>query len=236
MQTLLTGFGPFGRVVRNPTERLARCFAEAEVPGQELTTCTLPVSFARAAAIMRAQIEVGGRGGQPFDTILMLGLATGSPCWRVERFGRNRDEAITDAENFTPAARIIVPDAPETLSVTVPADALLNALTEAGLPAVASDSAGGYLCNHVLFTTLHTLRSAGHPARAGFLHVPADEQTFQAGLTSATMFPFARHVEAVRAALAALTEGGDGMTTDNPPVSSRLARTKGEEKERCRST
>jgi pyroglutamyl-peptidase len=208
MQTLLTGFGPFGRVIRNPTEQLARCFAEMDVPGQELTTCTLPVSFAHAAAIMRAQIEVGGRGGQPFDTLLMLGLATGSPYWRVERFGRNRDEAITDAANFTPPARIIVPEAPETLPVNIPVDALVDALTEAGLPAVASDSAGGYLCNHVLFTTLFYLRSAGHPVRAGFLHVPADEQTFQAGLTSATMFPFARHVEAVRAALAALVKEG----------------------------
>jgi pyroglutamyl-peptidase len=208
MQTLLTGFGRFGRVIRNPTERLARYFAEADVPGHELTTCTLPVSFAHATEVMRAQLEVGGRGEQPFDAILMLGLATGSPRWRVERFGRNRDEAIADAENFTPPARIIVPEAPETLPVNVPVDALVNALTEAGLPAVASDSAGGYLCNHVLFTTLHTLRSVGHPAQAGFLHVPADEQTFQAGLTSATLFPFERHVEAVRAALAVLAKVG----------------------------
>ncbi len=208
LQTLLTGFGAFGRVVSNPTERLVRHFeADPEAAkGHDLTCCVLPVSFQCAPDLLRAQIEIGGRGGRPFDVILMLGVASGSPHWRVERLGRNADAPLTDADGFTPPARAIVADAPNTLSVTLPTEPQFAAIAALGLPAAFSDTAGAYLCNHALFTTLHHLKTTGHPARAGFLHVPADEETFAPGITTAPQFPFAQHVAALHAVLAALRQ------------------------------
>src|SRR5690242_4159837 len=113
LQILLTGFGPFGKVIDNPTERLARAFALEAVAGCELTTCVFPTSFARAPELMRAQLEIGGRDGRPFDAVLMLGVASGSPVWRVEQFGRNEKKALEDADGFTPEAGPITPGAPE---------------------------------------------------------------------------------------------------------------------------
>lgn len=215
LQTLLTGFGPFGTVISNLTERLVTYFAARNVPGHRLTPCTLPVSFARAPETLRAALERGGPDGRPFDNILMLGVATGSKVWRVERFGRNRDSArLPDSDGFMPPERTIAPDAPEVLPVSFPVEALVTALECAGLPVIASESAGAYLCNHGLFWLLCHLQRTGSPARAGFLHVPADDQTFAPGLTTAPMFPFARHIVAVETVLSALLE-----TSPLPPPS-----------------
>ncbi|HZO89414.1 MAG TPA: hypothetical protein VFB38_13875 [Chthonomonadaceae bacterium] len=205
MQTLLTGFGPFGNVVSNPTERLIAHFAQAEVADHDLTTCLLPVSFARVPALLRAALEAGGRGGRPFENVLMLGVATGSKVWRVERFGRNWfGDTLPDSDGFQTSLCKIEVDGPEMLSSTLPVEALVAALERAGFPVIGSDSAGAFLCNLGLFVTLRHLERTGHPARAGFLHVPADDQTFKPGLASAPMFPFPQHVEAVRVVLSAL--------------------------------
>lgn len=206
IQTLLTGFGPFGNVIKNPTERLVRHFAEAEVPGHDLTTCVLPTSFQRAPQIMSALLRKGGRDGQPFDNVLMLGVATGSPHWRVERWGRNHSDGKADADGFTPNAGQIVAGGPEVLPVTVPVEALLAALEQEGLPVTPSDSAGGYLCNHILYVTLHGLQCAEPSAQAGFLHVPADEQTLAPDAKPAPVFAFVQQVVAVETTLAVLAE------------------------------
>ena len=213
MQTLLTGFGAFGAVTHNPTLRLAEHFANRDAAGHALTCAVLSVSFRTAAERMRALIEIGGEGGKPFDTVLMLGVASGSPYWRVERFGRNWDDALTDAEGFTPTAGEILPGSPSLLPATLPVEPQVAAIDALGLPVRASDSAGAYLCNHVLYTTLHHLQKKASPIRAGFLHVPADEETFDYGITSAPMFPFARHVAAIEAVLASIA----GVPTGTKP-------------------
>ena len=211
MQTLVTGFGAFGAVTHNPTLRLAEHFANRTTAGHALTCAVLPVSFRTAAERMRALIEIGGADGQPFDMVLMLGVASGSAHWRVEKFGRNWDDALRDADGYTPTAGEILPGGPEILPATLPIEPQIAAIEALGLPVKASDSAGAYLCNHVLYATLQHLQSVSSPIRAGFLHVPADDETFDPGVTSAPMFPFARHVAVVEAVLAALnpssTEG-----------------------------
>ena len=204
-QTLLTGFGPFGNVVSNPTERLIQRFATETVPGHRLTFCALPVSFARADALLQSALTAGGENGRPFENVLMLGVAAGSSRWRVERLGRNRDDPrLPDADGFSSPHRAILPDGPKTLASTFPVETILAALHAGGIPAVLSEDAGSYLCNHVLFTTLEWLRRTGSTARAGFLHVPADEQTFADGQILSPYFPFEQHIEAIRLTLAAL--------------------------------
>ena len=204
MQTLLTGFGPFGSVVDNPTERLLRHFAEHDVPGHTLTVCALPTSFARAAQTFQAAFEAGGQDGQPFQLILMLGVASGSDHWRVETQGLNWDEpGIPDVDGYATPGRYIVPNGPARLPVTLPPDHMEQAIRAMGAPVAQSVSAGAYLCNHLLYTALHRLQANNSSVRAGFLHVPADEQTYAPDYTPKTgcIFPFAQHIDAVRAAL-----------------------------------
>jgi len=204
MQTLLTGFGAFERVVSNPTERLVRYFEENGAPGHALTVRVLPVSYESAGQQMRAEMEIGGKQGKPFDCVLMLGVASGCKEWRVERIGWNSNEAVRpDAFGRMPSA-MIAPHLPESLLSTLPHTLIAEAIRREGLPVVESDSAGRYLCNYVLFSALAEAQKRSSAARIGFLHVPADEQTFAQNITSAPSYPFAQHILAVRAALNAL--------------------------------
>ncbi len=206
LQTLLTGFGPFLSVVSNPSERLATYFEAHPVPGHTLTTRIVPVAFREATGIVQQAIADGGPNGEPFDVILMLGVAAKRPHWSVERLGHNRSTmTVADSESCLWPYPCIVADAPPTLPSTLPATEIVAALEAAGLPALASDSAGDYLCNHLLFWTLNHLQARNHPARAGFLHIPADPITFAPGVTSEPIFTFQQHCAAVQAVLGALT-------------------------------
>jgi pyroglutamyl-peptidase len=206
LQTLLTGFGPFQSVVSNPSERLTTYFETHPVPGHSLTTVLLPVSFREAPGIVQQAIAAGGKGGRPFDFILMLGVASRRPHWSVECVGRNRSTTtVADSDNCLWPYPCIIADAPEVLSATLPIPELVSALEAADLPVIASDSAGDYLCNHLLFWTLSHLQARSHPARAGFLHIPADADTFAPGVESEPIFTFQQHCAAVEAVLEALT-------------------------------
>lgn len=185
MRVLLTGFGPFGEVVSNPTERIVTA----------LGGLALPTSFARAPRLLaeRLAAEPG------FDAVLMLGVAESSEEFRVETLGHNRDEArIVDVDGEQPRGPIVA-SGPETLPVTVDPERMRAALERRGLPASLSGSAGAYVCNRLLFSTLHHLQ--GTALRAGFLHVPADVHTHQRPRTER---PYEQLVAAVEAALASL--------------------------------
>ena len=207
IQTLLTGFGPFGSVANNPTERLVRHFANETVSGLAIATCALPTSFARSKGAFRAALDAGGRNGQPFEIVLMLGVAAGSAGWRVETQGLNWDApAIPDVDGFCPSGGKIVADGSAHLPIKLPPQAMLSAIEAIGLPVTLSDSAGQYLCNHLLYTALHLAQTRRLPLRAGFLHVPADEHTFASGgaaFANSRVFSFNQHIAAVRAVLEA---------------------------------
>ena len=206
LQTLLTGFGPFLSVVDNPSERLTDYFDVHPVPGHTLTKRILPVSFRQATGIVQQAIAAGGTDGRPFDLVVMLGVAAKRPHWSVERVGRNRSTiSVRDSDDCLWPYEHIVADAPEILHATLPDRALVAAIEAAGLPAVASDDAGDYLCNHLLFWTLSHLQVQNHPARAGFLHIPADTMTFAPGADAQALFNFPQHCAAVQAVLEALT-------------------------------
>src|SRR5438270_8730212 len=108
MQTLLTGFGPFGAVLSNPSQRLVDRFAAHPVPGHDLSPLVLPVSFTRTPVLLAEALSRGGRDGVPFDLVLMLGVAANAAAWRVERYGRNRNAATEDVDGFTPEPAPIV--------------------------------------------------------------------------------------------------------------------------------
>ncbi len=50
------------------------------------------------------------------------------------------------------------------------------AMRAAGVPAEVSNSAGTYVCNHLMYGVLHYLAASGQRARAGFIHVPYSEE------------------------------------------------------------
>lgn len=160
---LLTGFGHFPGVERNPSGEVARALAGREVGGLRVVAATLDVSWARAPQ----QLDAARAQHGPW-AVLSLGVAPGEEL-RLEHVARNRDSAaLPDVDGVPGAGGPIRPGAAALLASRLPLAAFAQALAAAGLPARASDDAGGYLCNHLFYELL--LRHAGGPC--GFVHVP----------------------------------------------------------------
>jgi pyroglutamyl-peptidase len=214
MQTLLTGFGPFGSMARNPSARIVKHFARTGAPRHVLTAHVLPVSYARA------ETAIGGLlGDGPYDAAVLLGVAQREACIRLEQFAHRRAAGREDVDGAAPARLASDPDGPAFYRTTLPLELLHARLTAAGLPARVSEDAGDYLCNYVYYLTLAALSTAQLPVRCLFVHVPPDEQTFDQPFEG-PMLPFARQIEAVTLILEWLLEQGPASSPEALPTRS----------------
>ena len=55
---------------------------------------------------------------------------------------------------------------------TLPIKAMVEAIRGAGIPATVSNTAGTFVCNHLMYGILHTIAALDRPVRGGFIHVP----------------------------------------------------------------
>ncbi|WP_446725354.1 pyroglutamyl-peptidase I family protein, partial [Mixta calida] len=53
-----------------------------------------------------------------------------------------------------------------------PIKAIVAGIREAGIPASVSQTAGTFVCNHVMYGLLHRLAQQGNNVRGGFIHIP----------------------------------------------------------------
>jgi pyroglutamyl-peptidase len=165
MKALVTGFEPFGGDRVNPSfEALERL--PARLGTLDIATRALPVLFERALPALRKAVASTAP-----DIVLCVGLAGGRPALSLERVAINVDDArIPDNGGDQPIDRPVVPGGPAAYFTTLPIKAAVAALREAGLPAMVSNSAGTFLCNHVFYGLMHEAADARF--RGGFLHVP----------------------------------------------------------------
>lgn len=162
---LLTGFEPFDGDPANPSGEAVHLVADRWSGPEELATATLPVTFAGAAARLRALMDEH----RP-EVVIASGLAGGRAAIGVERVAVNLiDARIPDNEGAQPIDEPSVEGAPAARFATLPVKAIVARIAEEGIPAEVSYSAGTFVCNHVFFTALETAASA---TRVGFVHVP----------------------------------------------------------------
>ena len=170
---LLTGFEPFDGETVNPSwQAVLRAQALWDGP-EDVHIAEIPVDF---EACDRALTDALDRF-RP-DLVIAVGQAGGRPGISVERVAINVDDArIPDNAGFQPVDAPIVPDGPAAYFSTLPIKACVEALTQAGIPASVSQTAGTYTCNHVFYRLMHTLQADRPDARGGFVHIPyAPEQ------------------------------------------------------------
>ncbi len=69
---------------------------------------------------------------------------------------------------------MIYPDGKNTYFATLPIKAMVDAIRQGGLPASVSNSAGTFVCNHLMYGLLHTIETKYPELRlyGGFIHVP----------------------------------------------------------------
>jgi len=91
----------------------------------------------------------------------------------LERIGVNIKDARTpDNDGEQPIDEPIDPDDPTAYFTTLPKRAIVKRPREAGIPSAISNSAGTFLCNYVIYLSLHHSAFKGCPKRAGYMHLP----------------------------------------------------------------
>ena len=165
---LVTDFEPYGPHKAIPSAELAttldgRRFGDHAVHGEVLSV------HHREAAL-----KVGALLGE-LDPVAIVhtGLADTRARIALERVAVNlMDYRLPDNAGYQAVDEPCVADGPVGYLATLPLREILTALVAEGVPAYGSNTAGTYLCNQTLYTTLHAVTRAGRSTRVGFVHMP----------------------------------------------------------------
>jgi len=150
---LVTGFGPFGSVEKNPTAELARSVDGRTVAGHTLHGVVLPVEY---AASVQQTLELAS--ALDAQWVIGTGVAVRRERVSVERWGRRVEPARADVAGLcSPPV-----SGPDRLVSTIDVEAFASALD-----GVVSEDAGTYVCNAWLYGVL-----SGCSRPATFVHVP----------------------------------------------------------------
>lgn len=164
---LITGFEPFGGETVNPSWEVVKQLNDVIIDDCRVVARQLPCVFGESLAVLNTAIDEL----QP-AVVLAIGQAGGRVDVTVERVAINVDDArIPDNRGQQPVDVAIVANGPAAWFSTLPIKAMVTALREAGIPASVSQTAGTFVCNHVMYGVLHKL--ADRPdVKGGFIHIP----------------------------------------------------------------
>jgi pyroglutamyl-peptidase len=127
----------------------------------------------------------------------------------IEKVAINLADERADRESGERAeGKPVVRGAPDAYFARLPIPAMIDAITQRGVPAAMSLSAGAYVCNSVMYTALHTLR-ARPEVLTGFIHLPyeAAQATLHPARANMGIDLMALGIEAALAVIAAKLEG-----------------------------
>jgi len=164
---LITAFDPFGGEPINPALEAVMRLPD-EMNGTSIIKRELPTVFGKSVDVLYAILaEV-----QP-DIVISVGQAGGRPGISLERVAINVDDAhISDNEGVQRTGTPIVDDGPAAYFSTLPIKAIIDALHQAEIPASISNTAGAFVCNHVMYSALHYAAMNQPKLKAGFVHIP----------------------------------------------------------------
>lgn len=167
MKILVTGFDPFGGEKVNPALEAVKSLPSV-IHGAEIRWVEIPTVFYKSAEVLEAEIV----RYQP-DVVLCIGQAGGRASLTPERVAINQDDAkIPDNQGNQPIDTPIRLDGEAAYFSTLPIKAMVQAIKEDGLPATVSNTAGTFVCNHLMYQALYLADKKFPNVRAGFMHIP----------------------------------------------------------------
>ena len=205
MKLLLTAFDPFGGERINPAlEAVKKVSRKSE--NIEVTKLEVPTVFRKSIDLVKSEME----RLQP-DFVLCIGQAGGRFDVTPERVAINIDDArIPDNEGNQPLSTAIFEDGENAYFSNLPVKAMVQAIREAGLPSSISNTAGTFVCNHLMYGVLYHINKSYPKMRGGFIHVPyIPEQV----ANQASSVPYMSLADITRALEAAI--GAIGVTSED---------------------
>ena len=165
---LVTGFEPYGAHPANPSEGLAKAVDARRIGAHGVRGVVLPVHHVDAAERLAPILAETSPAA-----VVHLGLAEGRARVALERVAVNvMDYPLPDNAGYRATGEPCVPGGPTAYFSTLPLAAMLKALIGEGIPAYISSTAGTYLCNQMLYWTLHAVSGRARPPAVGFVHFP----------------------------------------------------------------
>ena len=207
MKVLLTGFDPFGGDKVNPATEAVKRVSD-NVNGVEVVKIEVPTVFHKSIDVVAKTIEEV----KP-DAVLCIGQAGGRSELTPERVAINLDDArIADNEGNQPIDVKIFEDGEPAYFATLPIKAMVASMRNAGIPASVSNTAGTFVCNHLMYGVLYTLAKKYPGVRGGFMHVPfIPEQVINRANTPS--MALADIVKGIEAAITAIAENDKDINT-----------------------
>ena len=167
MKLLLTAFDPFGGDKVNPALEAVKLVSE-KVRNVEVTKVEVPTVFRKSIATVAAAIAK-----EKPDAVLCIGQAGGRYDITPEPVAINLDDArIQDNEGNQPIDEPIFADGDAAYFSNLPVKAMVQEIRNAGYPSTLSNTAGTYICNHVMYGILYYIQKEFPNVRGGFIHVP----------------------------------------------------------------
>ena len=203
MKVLVTGFEPFGGEKINPALEAIKGLP-SEIHGAEVSWLEVPTVFQKSAQVLEEEMSCY----QP-DFVLCIGQAGGRSSLTPERVAINQDDArIPDNEGNQPIDLPIRPDGAPAYFSSLPIKAMVQAIKKEGLPASVSNTAGTFVCNHLMYQVLYLVEREFLHVKAGFMHIPyMMEQVVNRPTTPAMSLVDIRR--GIEAAIGAMIEHGD---------------------------
>ncbi len=200
MKILLTAFEPFGGEAKNSAlETMRAC--DMSGLSAEIRRLEVPTVFYKSIEVVQQAI----RDFRP-DVVLCLGQAGGRFALTPERVAINVNDArIPDNADQQPVDEPIFADGPAAYFSSLPLKAMVASIQAAGIPVSVSNTAGTFVCNHLMYGVLHTLAQNCPTCIGGFMHLPylKEQVTERPDTPALSLKDLAR---GVRAALIAIVD------------------------------
>lgn len=171
---IITGFGSFGEVLSNPTEKLIKSLKE-ELRDELYQLYVLPVSYSYCSSWSEEHIS------ENTSLVIHFGVSATSHVIQLERTGRRGVGSNVDVDGEC-YQRKTVDGELDSIQTGLDLHLLRQELLEKGYSCEVSDNAGDYLCNFILFNSLKIA-----PQKSLFVHVPPEDEVSIEELKSFTL-------------------------------------------------
>ena len=167
MNILVAAFDPFGGEKINPALEAVKSLDDT-VGDHQITKLEIPTVFHKSKQVIEQELEQ-----QNYDAVLVIGQAGGRFELTPERIGINVDDArIPDNEKNQPIDQSIQAEGEAAYFSNLPVKRMVEAIKGAGVPARLSNTAGTFVCNHILYQLGYIQATRFSNIRFGFIHVP----------------------------------------------------------------
>lgn len=167
MKILITAFEPFGGEKVNPALEAMKLLPD-KIGEAQILKLELPTVFKKSIEKVWQHIDEY----EP-DIVISLGQAGGRACISIERVAINIDDTtMADNEGNMPVDQPIFKDGENAYFSNLPIKNMVEDIKKAGIPANISNTAGTYVCNHVMYGILYKIHKEKLDIKTGFIHVP----------------------------------------------------------------